>query len=61
MAIPDWTGRRILWLVSGTEAFRAALFFDYILQLSWILSLLPIAALTYLLANAHLNDSSKAR
>lgn len=48
-------------ILAGSESFKSALFFDYIFQLIWIILLLPVIVLTYIWANAHLDEPSRGR
>lgn len=74
MPLAQWSTRRILafWciavllalavnILSGSEAFKSALFFDYIFQLVWIILLLPVIVLTYIWAHVHLDEPTKGR
>lgn len=74
MPLAQWSTRRILaiWcaaivlvltvnILSASESFKSALFFDYIFQLVWIVLLLPVVVLTYIWANAHLSDPVRDR
>jgi hypothetical protein len=74
MPLAQWSSRRILvfWcaavalalavnILAGSERFKSALFFDYFFQLIWILLLLPVIVLTYVWANAHLDEPVKGR
>ena len=74
MPLAQWSTRRILlfWcaaillavavnVLSGSSAFKSALFFDYIFQLVWIILLLPVIVLTYVWAHVHLSEPAKGR
>lgn len=74
MPLAQWSTKRILafWcaavvlalavnILSGSESFKSALFFDYIFQLVWIILLLPVIILTYIWANVHLDEPAKNR
>lgn len=74
MPLAQWTARRILILwgvavllvlavnvLSGSEAFKSALFFDYIFQLAWLILLMPVIVVTYVWAHAHLDEPTKGR
>ena len=74
MPLAQWSTRRILafWcasvllavavnILTGSECFKSALFFDYIFQLIWIILLLPVIVLTYIWANVHLSEPMRGR
>jgi len=74
MPLSQWSTRRILafWcasvllalavnILAGSQAFKSALFFDYIFQLIWILLLLPVIVITYIWAHVHLSEPAKTR
>lgn len=74
MPLAQWSTARIvaIWaaaavlalavnVLSGSETFKSALFFDYIFQLFWIIVFLPVIVLTYIWANAHLEEPARQR